>query len=95
MMDFKEDVMKTFEMADLGLISYFLSIEVSQGNDGIFISQKKYTTDLLKKFKMYGCKLIATPLVIDEKLHKNGGAPKAYASRYRSLIGSLIYLTST
>ena len=43
MMEFKEDMMKTFEMTDLGLMSYFLVIEVSQRNEGIFISQKKYT----------------------------------------------------
>ena len=56
MMEFKEDMMKTFEMTDLGLMSYFLGIEVSQINEGLFISQKKYTEGLLKKFKMYGCK---------------------------------------
>ena len=43
MMEFKEDMMKTFEMTDLGLMSYFLDIEVSKRNEGIFISQKKYT----------------------------------------------------
>ncbi|XP_020202713.1 uncharacterized protein LOC109788407 [Cajanus cajan] len=53
MMEFKEDMMKTFEMIDLGLMSYFLGIEVSKRNDGIFISQKKYTEVLLKKFNIY------------------------------------------
>ncbi|XP_058726588.1 uncharacterized mitochondrial protein AtMg00810-like [Vicia villosa] len=95
MMEFKEDMMKTFEMTDLGLMSYFLGIEVSQRNEGIFISQKKYTEGLLKKFKMYGCKPVATPLITNEKLQKNDGAPEADASKYKSLIGSLLYLTST
>ncbi|XP_057444683.1 secreted RxLR effector protein 161-like [Lotus japonicus] len=95
MMEFKEDMMKTFEMTDLGLMSYFLGIEVSQRNDGLFISQKKYTEGLLKKFKMYDCKPVSTPLVINEKLHKDDGAPEADASRYKSLIGSLLYLTVT
>ena len=95
MMEFKEDMMKTFEMTDLGLMSYFLGIEVSQRNEGIFISQKKYTEGLLKKFKMYGCKPVATPLITNEKLQKNDGAPEADASKYRSLIGSLLYLTAT
>ncbi|XP_028236729.1 uncharacterized protein LOC114416049 [Glycine soja] len=94
MMEFKED-MKTFEMTDLGLMSYFLGIEVSQRNEGIFISQKKYTEGLLKKFKMYGCKPVATPLITNEKLQKNDGAPEDDASKYRSLIGSLLYLTTT
>ncbi|KAG4957026.1 hypothetical protein JHK85_043406 [Glycine max] len=88
-------MMKTFEMTDLGLMSYFLGIEVSQRNEGIFISQKKYTEGLLKKFKIYGCKPVATPLITNEKLQKNDGAPEADASKYRSLIGSLLYLTAT
>ena len=76
MMEFKEDMMKTFEMTDVGLMSYFLGIEVSQRNEGIFISQKKYTEGLLKKFKMYGCKPVATPLITNEKLQKNDGCEK-------------------
>ena len=94
MMKFKEDMMKTFEMTDLGLMSYFLGIEVSQRNDGIFISQKKYTEGLLKKFKMYGCKPVATPLVTNEKLQKDDGAPEADASKYISLIGVSLSLNS-
>ena len=80
LMEFKEDMMKTFEMTDLGLMSYFLGIKVSQRDDGIFISQKKYTEDLLKKFKMYECKPVSTPLVMNEKLQKVDGAPEADAS---------------
>ncbi|XP_058746540.1 uncharacterized mitochondrial protein AtMg00810-like [Vicia villosa] len=95
MMEFKEDMVNTFEMNDLGLMSYFLGIEVSQINEGIFISQKKYTEGLLKKFNMYGFKSVATPLITNEKLLKNNEAPKADASKYISLTGSLLYLTVT
>jgi len=49
----------------------------------------------LKKFQVYDCKPIATPLVVNEKLQKNDGRQQADASRYRSLIGSLLYLTTT
>lgn len=76
-------------------MSYFLGIKVSQRDDGIFISQKKYTEDLLNKFKMYWYKPVSTPLVMNEKLQKVDGAPEADASRYRSLVGSLLYLTAT
>ena len=93
--EFKEEMMKTFEMTDLGLLNYFLGIEVKQQKGGIFICQKKYTEALLKKFKMYGCKPVTTPLVTNEKLQKNDGALEADASRYRSMIGSLLYLTAT
>ncbi|CAL9009295.1 unnamed protein product, partial [Prunus brigantina] len=61
--EFQKDMMKAFEMSDLGLMHYFLGIEINQEKDGIFICQKKYTKNLLKKFKMYGCKTMATPLI--------------------------------
>ncbi|CAL2254987.1 unnamed protein product [Prunus armeniaca] len=93
--EFKKDMMKTFEMSDLGLMHYFLGIEINQEEDGIFICQKKYTENLLKKFKMYGCKTVATPLITNEKLRKEDGSSKANESVYRSLIGSLLYLTTT
>ncbi|XP_062075761.1 secreted RxLR effector protein 161-like [Humulus lupulus] len=51
---FKEDMMKSFEMTNFGLMHYFLGIEITQKEDGIFISQKKYIDTLLKKFKMEG-----------------------------------------
>lgn len=70
-MEFKEDMIKIFEMIDLG---YFVGIERSQRND------KKYIEDLLKKFKMKECKLVSTPLVTNEKLQKEDGAPEADAS---------------
>ncbi|CAL9016013.1 unnamed protein product [Prunus brigantina] len=88
-------MMKTFEMSDLGLMHYFLGIEINQEEDGIFICQKKYTKNLLKKFKMYGCKTVATPFITNEKLRKEDGSSKANESVYRSLIGSLLYLTTT
>ncbi|KAL0321431.1 UNVERIFIED_CONTAM: Retrovirus-related Pol polyprotein from transposon RE1 [Sesamum radiatum] len=68
--DFKEDMMKTFEMSDLGLMHFFLGIEINQEKEGIFICQKKYTETLLKKFKMESCKTVTTPLVTGEKYKK-------------------------
>ncbi|CAA0825713.1 cysteine-rich RLK (RECEPTOR-like protein kinase) 8 [Striga hermonthica] len=93
--ELKEDMMKTFEMTDLGQMSYFLGIEVNQEENGIFISQRKYTDNLLKRFKMDNCKPVATPMVANEKFSKDDGTPNADASTYRSLIGSLLYLTAT
>ena len=52
--DFKACMMKTFEMTDLGLLHYFLGLEVKQGADGIFVSQQKYAMDLLKRHNMGG-----------------------------------------
>ncbi|KAL0375548.1 UNVERIFIED_CONTAM: Retrovirus-related Pol polyprotein from transposon RE2 [Sesamum calycinum] len=92
--DFKEDMMKTFEMSDLGLMHFFLGIEINQEKEGIFICQRKYTETLLKKFKMESCKTVTTPLVTGEKYQKEDGSQKVDGSMYRSLIGSLLYLTA-
>ncbi|XP_062094006.1 uncharacterized mitochondrial protein AtMg00810-like [Humulus lupulus] len=88
-------MMKSFEMTDLGLMHYFLEIEITQKKDGIFISQKKYTETLLKKFKMEGYKTVSTPLDNNKALKKEDRSPKADESKFRSLIGSLLYPTAT
>ncbi|XP_042006029.1 secreted RxLR effector protein 161-like [Salvia splendens] len=93
--EFKEAMMKSFEMTDLGQMHYFLGIEVNQDEKGIFITQEKYTKNLLRRFKMEGCKPVATPLVTNEKFSKEDGTPKANAAIYRSIIGSLLYLTAS
>lgn len=59
--DFREAMTRHFEMTDMGLMSYFLGLEVVQTSDGIFVSQQKYTADVLKKFKMESCTPIKTP----------------------------------
>ncbi|KAL0441848.1 UNVERIFIED_CONTAM: Retrovirus-related Pol polyprotein from transposon RE2 [Sesamum radiatum] len=92
---FKEDMMKTFEMSDLGLMHFFLGIEINQEKEGIFYMSRKYTETLLKKFKMESCKTVTTPLVTGEKYQKEDGSQKVDGSMYRSLIGSLLYLTAT
>jgi len=60
--EFRETMVKCFEMTDLGLMSYFLGIEVIQQNNGIFISQKKYDADVLKNIKIENSKPISTPV---------------------------------
>ena len=60
--DFKQKMMKEFEMSDLGLVKYFLGIQVKQSKGEIFISQEKYIDDLLKKFQMDKCKSVSTPI---------------------------------
>jgi len=49
---FKACILKKLEMSDLGMLHYFLDLEMKQGADGIFISQRKYALDLLKKFNI-------------------------------------------
>ena len=93
--DFKMSMMKTFEMTDLGLLHYFLGLEIKQGEDGVFISQKKYAEDLLKRFHMFTCKMTVTPMNVNEKLRLEDGTRKADAKKFRSLVGGLVYLTRT
>ena len=95
MQNFKQDMMQSYEMSDLGLLNYFLGMEVSQVKEGIFISQKKYTKSILQKFKMMDCSFVVIPLAANEKFRKDDGEKKVNSSLFRSLIGSLLYLTST
>ncbi|KAL0462043.1 UNVERIFIED_CONTAM: Retrovirus-related Pol polyprotein from transposon TNT 1-94 [Sesamum latifolium] len=67
--DFKKKMMKKFDMTDLGLMRYFLGIQVKQSPGRFFLSQEKYIDDLLKKFNMSYCKPISTPMALNEKLH--------------------------
>ncbi|PHU18833.1 hypothetical protein BC332_09984 [Capsicum chinense] len=79
----------------MGLLHYFLSLEVPQAEDVIFLSQRKYARDLLIKFGFLNCEPAATPLNIGEKLQLNDGAEMDDARSFRSLVGGLIYLTHT
>ncbi|XP_057452797.1 uncharacterized mitochondrial protein AtMg00810-like [Lotus japonicus] len=84
-----------FEMTDLGLMSYFLGMEIKQSKDQVFICQKKYAKEILKKFKMEDCKEMNTTMNQKEKLSKDDGTAKVDETYYRSLIGCLMYLTAT
>jgi Reverse transcriptase (RNA-dependent DNA polymerase)/gag-polypeptide of LTR copia-type/Integrase core domain/GAG-pre-integrase domain len=95
MEEFKKDMMETYEMSDLGLLHYFLGIGVCQADTSIFINQKKYAENILIKFKMQDSKPVATPLMSNERLKSEDGAKKADSTLYRSLVGSLLYLSAT
>jgi len=93
--EFKKAMIKEFEMSDIGLMSYYLGIEVKQKEDGIFISEQRYVNEMLKKFKMGGSKPINTPVEYGLKLSKFNGEEKVDATNFKSLVGSLRYLTCT
>jgi hypothetical protein len=82
-------------MNDLDLLYYFLGIEIDQKEDDVFISQKKYAQNIILKFKMKNYNSVMTSLLVNEKLVKEDGSGDADAVQYRSLIGSLLYLTTT
>lgn len=82
-------------MTDLGLMNYFLEVEVIQKAAGNFIFQKKYAQEILEKFKMADCKEIGTPLEPGMKLCKDINGVTVDSSFYKQLLGSLMYLTFT
>jgi hypothetical protein len=93
--EFKTNMKDKFEMNELGLLSYFLGMEVTQSEQGCFLCQKRFTMKLQNKFVMENCKPVSTPTVLRQKLMKEDGAPKTDGKAYRSLVGSLLYLTAT
>ncbi|RVW60650.1 Copia protein [Vitis vinifera] len=92
---FKDEMEEVFEMTDLGDMSYFLGMEVHHNQHEIFICQQQYAKEILKKFKMEECKPTTTPMNQKEKFCKENGAEKVNKELYRSMIGCLMYLTTT
>jgi len=89
--DFKASMKREFDMTDLGLMKYFLGIEVTQSEDGIFIFQSKYANDILKRFRMQNYKPVVTPIVIGTKLSKDGHGLDIDPTLFQQLVGSLKY----
>jgi hypothetical protein len=81
-------------MSMIGELTYFLSFQVKQMKDGNFLSQEKYTKDLLKRFNMEKCKPIKTPMPTNGHLDLDEGGNPVDQTIYRS-IGSLLYLTAS
>jgi histone deacetylase 1/2 len=86
-----------FALKDLGELHYFLGIEVNKDAGGLKLTQDKYASDLLKKVNMTSCKPVSTPLSTSEKLSVYEGTRLGPndATRYRSIVGALQYLTLT
>jgi hypothetical protein len=92
---FAKDMHNEFEMSLLGELSFFLGLHICQQDKGIFISQTKYIKEMLKKFGMVDCKPISTPMQTSCKLRKDDKSKDAYQRLYRSMIGSLLYVTTS
>ena len=93
--EFKEAMFNEFETTDNGLMSFFLGIEVKQQQDEIFISQKKYMKEILDKFKMSNCNPVNTPIATGMKLSREEIRDFVDSTLFKSLVGSLKYLTTT
>ena len=92
---FKQEMMRKFNMSDLGLLSYYLGIEVKQGDDGITLSQSAYAVKILENAGMLNCNPTATPMEARLKLSKRMEDEVVRPTAYRSIIGSLRYIVNT
>ncbi|GJT62638.1 putative ribonuclease H-like domain-containing protein [Tanacetum coccineum] len=91
-----EALMKSrFQMSSMGELTFFLGLQVKQKADGIFISQDKYVAEILKKFNFVNVKTASTPIETQKPLVKDEEASDVDVHLYRSMIGSLMYLTAS
>lgn len=84
-----------FDMTDMGVLHYFLGLEVYQHQTGIFISQQRYVSELLLSFGMEDSRTITSPMDVNQKFSIDTDSPPADIHLYRKLIGSLIWLLNT
>ena len=82
-------------MSMIGELNYFLGLQIKQRKDGIFINQAKYTKKLIKKFGLEGARTSKTPMATTTKLDKDEQGTNVDIKLYRSMIGSLLYLTAS
>ena len=90
---FDQLMQEEFEMSMVGELSYFIGLPIKQLEDDIFINQVKYVRDLLKKYDLEGCKKLSTPMATSTKLDADEQDKCVNQKIYRSMIGSLLYLT--
>eukprot|EP00253_Pinus_taeda_P030259 PITA_30259 len=93
--NFKIVMKEEFEITDMGLLRYFLGIEVEKNGNEIFISQAKYVNEVLERFNMHESKATITLTVMGLKLSKEDSSKDFDPSLYKSIVGSLMYLTAT
>jgi hypothetical protein len=92
----KYELAYEFEMKDLGMMHYFLGLEVWQRTDEIFMSQGKYAVEILRRFEMLDYKSMATPKVSNlKKLSESSfDSDLIDPTMYKQLIASLMYLVT-
>ncbi|GJV16731.1 uncharacterized mitochondrial protein-like protein [Tanacetum coccineum] len=82
-------------MSCIGELTFFLGLQVQQKEDEIFISQDKYVDEILRKFNYTDVKSSSTPIDLEKPLVKDRDATDVNEHLYRSMIGSLMYLTTS
>lgn len=95
MTELKRVLSQNFHMRDMGTPRYFLGLEIDRSSSGFFVSQRKYTTDLLKEYGMSNVTPMKLPMDVHLKLTPHKGDLLADPTPYQRLVGKLIYLTIT
>ncbi|XP_019084398.1 PREDICTED: uncharacterized protein LOC109125989 [Camelina sativa] len=93
--EFKYYLSSCFHMKNLGILRYFLGLEVARSPSGIYLCQRKYALDIIAETGLLGVKPITFPLEQNHKLAYAKGSPFPEPARYRRLVGRLIYLGNT
>nr|GEY03510.1 putative ribonuclease H-like domain-containing protein [Tanacetum cinerariifolium] len=93
--EFEALMHKRFQMSSMGELTFFLGLQVKQSDKGIFISQDKYVAKILKKFDFSSVETTSTPIETHKPLVKDEEVVDIDVHLYRSMIGSLMYLTAS
>ncbi|GKD98002.1 retrovirus-related pol polyprotein from transposon TNT 1-94, partial [Tanacetum coccineum] len=91
--DFSKIMHDEFEMCMMGKLNFFLGLQIKQLEDEIFFNQSKYIKEMLKKFGLEDSKSIKTPMSSETKLTWDKDGESVDNTKYRDMIGSLLYLT--
>ncbi|GJT97336.1 putative ribonuclease H-like domain-containing protein [Tanacetum coccineum] len=92
---FEKLMHEKFQISSMAELTYFLGLQVQQKKDDIFISQDKYVDEILKKFRFTEVKTASTPIETQKPFLKDENGEEVDVHMYRSIIGSLMYLTSS
>jgi hypothetical protein len=92
---FAEDMSREFEMSMMGELQLFIGLQIKQSKEGTFVHQAKYTKDIVRNFKMEDSKAMTTPMSTTTALDADEEGEHVDQKEYRSMIGSLLYLTAT
>jgi hypothetical protein len=92
---FAKDMSREYEMSMMGELQFFLGLQIKQSKEGTFVHQAKYTKYIVRKFKMEDSKAMTIPMSMTTALDADEEGEHVDQKEYRSMIGSLLYLTAT
>ncbi|GJT41658.1 retrovirus-related pol polyprotein from transposon TNT 1-94 [Tanacetum coccineum] len=93
--DFSKIMHDEFEMSMMGELNFLLGLQIKQLEDGIFFNQSKYIKEIIKKFGLEDSKPMKTPMSMKTKLTQDEQGESVDNTKYRGMIGSLLYLTAS